>query len=181
MSARSLGYLIALLGLLFDQAFKLWMLYGYDIETVMLSKGAVSLTPFLDLVLVWNRGISYGLFQQHSELGRYILTGVAAAASLGLIIWIRRIENRLLAAALGLILSGAVGNGIDRILHGAVVDLLHFHIESQWLNFSWYVFNLADCWIVFGAILLFYDSFFGPTNTKPPAESPSGPKDAAKP
>ncbi|SNY92429.1 signal peptidase II [Cohaesibacter sp. ES.047] len=181
MSARQLGYFIAFIGLLVDQAFKLFMLYGFGIEEVVLTEGPVQLTPFLDLILVWNRGISYGLFQQNSDLGRYLLIGVAGCASLGLMIWIWRLHNRMLAIALGLILSGAIGNGIDRILHGAVVDLLHFHIESQWGDFSWYVFNLADCWIVVGAVLLFYDSFFGPKDIEPADREDSGRNDAAKP
>ena len=157
MSARLLGYTIALLGFGLDQASKLWMLYGFDIATVMATGGPVALTPFFDLVLVWNKGISYGWFQQHGAAGRWALITLAILASLFLGLWIWRNRSRLVAAGLGLVLGGALGNGLDRMLHGAVVDLFHFH----WGSFSWYVFNLADTWIVIGAALLIYDSFFG--------------------
>ena len=156
MSSRSLGYLVAVIGFLVDQAFKLWMLFGYQIDTVMRLEGPVRLAPFFDLVLVWNRGISYGLFQQHDDWGRYTLIGLAAVAAIGLAIWIWKSHEKLTTVALGLIMGGALGNGLDRILHGAVVDLFHFHLGS----FSWYVFNLADVFIVVGAAILVFESLF---------------------
>ncbi|WP_245418028.1 signal peptidase II [Cohaesibacter celericrescens] len=171
MSARTLGYLIALISFAVDQASKLGMLYGFEIEAVMRREGPVSVAPFLDLVLVWNRGISYGLLQQDSELGRYLLIGLAVVASILLSVWLWRLTDRLTALGLGLILGGALGNGLDRILHGAVVDLFHFH----WGTFSWYVFNLADVWIVVGAAFLVYESFFGSKDTA----DKSGRNDAA--
>ena len=163
MSARSLAYLIALLGLGLDQASKLWALYLFDIEAVITRQGPVAVTPFFDLVLVWNKGISYGWFQQHDDMGRLALIGVAALASVGLAIWMWQARGTLVLLGLGLVLGGALGNGIDRIVHGAVVDLFHFY----WQNFSWYVFNLADVWIVIGAALLIYDSFFGSHDKHP--------------
>ena len=158
--------MVTLISFGLDQAFKLWMLYGFDIG----SKGAVTVAPFFDLVLVWNRGISYGLFQQDGDLGRWILISIAAIATVVLSVWIWRNTDRLVALGLGLILSGAMANGLDRILHGAVVDLFHFY----WGTFSWYVFNLADVAIVAGAAILIYDSFTGKNHE-------AGPKDAAKP
>lgn len=171
MSPRLLAYLVALLGFLSDQALKLFMLYGFDIAGVMERRGPVRLAPFFDLVLVWNRGISYGWFQQHDAAGRWILIGIAIAASVFIGVWIWRISSPMLGIGLGLVLGGALGNGLDRLLHGAVVDLFHFHYGS----FSWYVFNLADVWIVVGAALLVYDSFFGSGR----ASGPSSPNDAA--
>ncbi|HEX2727141.1 MAG TPA: signal peptidase II, partial [Beijerinckiaceae bacterium] len=103
---------------------------------------------------VWNRGISYGLFQQHTEIGRWVLLGISIAAAVGLSLWMARTPSRFLAVSLGLIVGGAVGNAIDRLAYGAVFDFVHFHIGQ----FSWYVFNIADAAIVAGVIGLIYDS-----------------------
>lgn len=143
--------LTVLMGVAADQALKFWLLHDFDLAT----KGPVALLPVFDLVLVWNRGISYGLFQQDSDLGRYFLIALTSVVSIGLWIWSVRAETRFLALALALIIGGAIGNGIDRALYGAVVDYAHFHVGS----FSWYVFNLADVWIVAGVFGLFYDGF----------------------
>ncbi|WP_082836825.1 signal peptidase II [Labrenzia sp. OB1] len=143
--------LVALAGLVLDQATKLWLVYGFGLADA----GPVRLLPVLDIVLVWNRGISYGLFQQHSDLGRWLLAGLTMIVTVGLWIWSTRCQTRLVALCLALIIGGAFGNGIDRMAFGAVVDFVHFHAGS----FSWYVFNLADVWIVAGVAGLLYDSF----------------------
>lgn len=141
--------IVALAGLALDQASKLWLLFGYELG----AKGAVALTPFFDLVLVWNRGISYGLFQQHDTLGRWLLAGFTVAASVAIWVWAARTAKLVPVLSLALILGGAIGNGIDRVVWGAVVDFAHFHVG----DFSWYVFNLADVWIVAGVLGLLYD------------------------
>ncbi len=141
--------LIALVGLILDQASKLWFLYGFDLG----ANGPVTVAPFLDFVLVWNRGISYGLFQQHSEIGRWILAGFTVVAAVFIWVWAAGTTRKITLLALSLLLAGAIGNGIDRLVFGAVVDFVHFHVGS----FSWYVFNLADVWIVAGAVGLLYD------------------------
>jgi signal peptidase II len=151
MTPSRIGIATALVTLVLDQITKLYTLFVYDLPV----REPVRLTPFLDLIVVWNRGISYGLFQQHTEAGRWILVAVSLAAALALSVWIRRTEGRLLAACLGLIVGGAVGNAIDRVAYGAVFDFIHFHIGS----FSWYVFNVADAAIVAGVLGLIYDSF----------------------
>ena len=151
MTPSRIGVAAALVTLVLDQIAKLYTLFVYDLPV----REPVHLTPFLDLIVVWNRGISYGLFQQHTEAGRWILVAVSLAAALALSVWIRRTEGRLLAACLGLIVGGAVGNAIDRVAYGAVFDFIHFHIGS----FSWYVFNVADAAIVAGVFGLIYDSF----------------------
>ncbi len=156
-----MGFSLAILAFLFDQAFKLWLLFGFGIEEVMRQQGPVRLAPFFDVVLVWNRGISYGLFQQDDDMGRYLLIAVAAVASVALIVWLWKSKDWLTTAAVALILGGALGNGLDRILHGAVVDMFHFHVGT----FSWYIFNLADVWIVLGAALLVLESLFGGRNS----------------
>ena len=118
-------------------------------------KEPAEIAPFVNLIVVWNRGISYGLFQQNSDLGRWALVVISILASIGLSIWIRRTSAKLLAASLGLIVGGAVGNVIDRIAYGAVFDFIQFQIGS----WSWYVFNVADAAIVAGVVGLLYDSF----------------------
>jgi len=146
-----IGFSVALLTLVLDQASKLYTLFIYDLPV----REPVRLMPFLDLIVVWNRGISYGLFQQHTEAGRWALIAVSLLAAIGLSVWITRAGKRILAASLGLIVGGAIGNAIDRLAYGAVFDFIHFHVGS----FSWYVFNIADAAIVAGVIGLLYDSF----------------------
>jgi len=121
---------------------------------VLSQREPIRLAPFLDLIVVWNRGISYGLFQQDSEFGRWALVAVSVVAGIGLSLWIRRAPNPLVAAALGLIVGGALGNAVDRVAYGAVFDFIHFHVGS----FSWYVFNIADAAIVAGVVGLLYDA-----------------------
>ena len=150
---RSLGLNAALAVLIVDQATKFYVLNPLDLE----STGPVALSPFIDLVLVWNRGISYGLFQQHADWGRYILILLAIGATLGFGVWLWRSHRLLPAFAIGLIAGGAIGNGIDRIFRGAVVDFVLLH----WQDWRWYVFNVADAAIVFGVALLLYDSWLG--------------------
>ena len=150
MTPARLGALTALVTLALDQASKLYLLFGYELPL----KEPVVLAPFLELIVVWNRGISYGLFQQDSELGRWALFAVMIAAVVGLSVWMARATSRLLATSLGLIVGGAIGNAIDRVAYGAVFDFVHFHVGS----FSWYVFNVADAAIVAGVVGLVYDS-----------------------
>ena len=148
-----LGLRVALATLVVDQGNKLWMLYVYDIG----AKQPVEVTPFFDMILVWNKGISYGLFQQDGLLGRLALVVFAIAVSLALIAWLARITSGLMAIAIGLIVGGAAGNAIDRAVHGAVADFYSFHA----FGFQWYIFNIADVAIVAGVIGLLYDSLFG--------------------
>ncbi|WP_420335845.1 signal peptidase II [Roseibium sp.] len=147
----SLVLVVALAGLVADQASKLWLLFGYGLGV----NGPVQVLPFLEFVLVWNRGVSYGLFQQDSAAGQWVLAGLTVAITIGMWIWSARCQSKLVAFALALVIGGAIGNGIDRITYGAVVDFVHFHVG----DFSWYVFNLADVWIVAGVAGLLYDSF----------------------
>jgi signal peptidase II len=151
VSAARIGFVVAVATLVLDQASKLCALFVFDLTV----HEPVRLTPYLDLMVVWNRGISYGLFQQETELGRWILIGISIAAAIGLSLWIGRTAGHLLAASLGLIVGGAVGNAIDRVAYGAVFDFIHVHVGT----FSWYVFNVADAAIVAGVVGLLYDSF----------------------
>jgi len=151
-SLSPLGLGVAALTVLADQASKAWLLNVYDID----AKAPVAITPFFDLVMVWNRGISYGLLPQDSALGRWGLILFAFAASVALAVWLARIESRLAAASIGLIIGGAIGNAFDRIAYGAVADFFSLHA----FGYQWYVFNIADTAIVAGVVGLLYDSLF---------------------
>jgi signal peptidase II len=160
----SFGLIAAAIACALDQAVKLWLLHVFDLA----NRGIVHLTPFLDLVLAWNTGISYGLFPQESDFGRYALLALKLCAVLVLWIWLARSESRLTALSLGLIIGGALGNAIDRVAYGAVADFVLFHITAPTFRFTWYVFNLADAAIVAGVIGLLYESFFGGRAAKAP-------------
>jgi signal peptidase II len=151
------GLVVALITALIDQASKLWLLFVVDLG----ARGAVRLAPFLDLVLAWNTGISYGLFRQEGPLGQWALLALKAIAAGLLWIWLARASSRLTALSLGLIIGGAVGNAVDRLAYGAVADFVLFHITTESFDFQWYIFNLADVAIVAGVIGLLYDTLFG--------------------
>src|SRR5215216_3015274 len=119
------GLMVALITCALDQATKLWLLNVFDLG----NRGIVRLTPFLDFVLTWNTGISYGLFPQESDFGRFVLLALKTLAVAVLWVWLARAESRLTALSLGLIIGGAVGNAIDRLAHGAVADFVLFHIS----------------------------------------------------
>lgn len=144
------GVIIAAAVFGLDRLHKWWMLDVFAIA----SKGKVTVTPFLDLVMVWNRGISYGLLPQESTLGRNLLLAVILGVVVYLTGWMLRTGDRLVSAALGLIVGGAISNAVDRYVYGAVADFFSLHA----FGFYWYVFNLADMAIVAGVLLLLYDS-----------------------
>ena len=121
------GLIAAVIACAIDQASKLWLLFVFDLA----NKGLVRLTPFLDLVLTWNIGISYGLFPQESDFGRYVLLALKFTAVIVLWVWLARAETRLTALSLGLIIGGALGNAIDRLAYGAVADFVLFHITRR--------------------------------------------------
>jgi signal peptidase II len=159
-----LGVVAAIVIAAVDQASKLWLIYAFDIRARM----PVRLTPFLDIILVWNKGISYGLFQQEGRFGQWALLAVKAAAVALLWIWLARTGSRVTALALGLIIGGAVGNAVDRFIHDGVADFVLFHITTETINFNWYVFNLADAAIVAGVAGLLYESLVGDGAAKAP-------------
>lgn len=148
---RRLGLLVAALVFILDQASKLWLLFVARIA----EEGPFQVTSFLELVLAWNRGISYGLFQQDGDIGRWLLVAVSFLAPIWLWRWLCRAGDRLTVVSLALIIGGALGNGVDRAVFGAVVDFVHIHVGS----FSWYIFNIADAAIVVGVAGLLYESF----------------------
>ena len=158
------GLIAAVITLIADQASKFWLVHVFDLA----HRDPVRLTPFFDLVLAWNIGISFGWFQNDSALAQFALMAVKAVAVIALAIWMARSRTLLATIALGMIIGGAVGNAIDRIAYGAVVDFALFHLRIGEKTFNWYVFNLADVAIVAGVIALLYDSLLGIPAAKAP-------------
>ena len=158
------GLIAAVITLIADQASKFWLVHVFDLA----HRDPVRLTPFFDLVLAWNIGISFGWFQNDSALAQFALMAVKAVAVIALAIWIARSRTLLATIALGMIIGGAIGNAIDRIAYGAVVDFALFHLQIGEKTFNWYVFNLADVAIVAGVIALLYDSLLGIPAAKAP-------------
>jgi len=158
------GAIAGIAALALDQASKLWLLFLFDVT----HRGRVKVTPFFDLELAWNVGISFGLFQDDSFLAQAVLTTIKAVAVIILAIWMARSRTLLATMALGLIIGGAVGNAIDRFAYGAVVDFALFHVQIGGNTYNWYVFNVADAAIVAGVAALLYDSFLGVPAAKAP-------------
>lgn len=144
----SLGTVIAILTFAADQATKWWVLTELDLNKI----GRITLAPFFSLTMAWNEGISYSLFATHQQ-GWLIALSLVLTAALWL--WLARTTHPLVATATGLMIGGALGNALDRYVHGAVADFLHLH----WGEWNWYIFNVADIAIVAGVILLLYESF----------------------
>ena len=147
-----LGLTLSVLIAAIDQASKWWV-----VETVMRPPRIIPVTDFFNLVLGLNRGVSFGMLNMQSPMGRWILAGLALAITAALLVWMCRADKRLVTGALGLIVGGAFGNVIDRVLVGAVVDFLDFH----WAGYHWPAFNVADMAITCGAVALIWDSIFG--------------------
>lgn len=147
----SLVIAIAVIGL--DQASKVALI------DLMAARGfvALDLLPVFSLVMVWNSGVSFGLFAGNPEETRWILAGINTAVAVGLLAWAARQPARMVRSALGLVAGGALGNAIDRVVHGAVADFFDFHI-GDW---AWPAFNVADIAISCGVMLLLFDSLSG--------------------
>jgi len=149
------GLSVAVAVFLADQASKAWVLYGLGFIHCPACV-PVEVTPFFDLVMVWNRGISYGLLPAGSPLEVWLLIGFSLGMSLVLAWWLLKAETGWLALGLGLVIGGALGNVIDRFAYGAVADFFHFHAFGK----SWYVFNVADAAIVMGVVAILIDALF---------------------
>jgi signal peptidase II len=149
-----LGIASALVVLVLDQASKWWVLNVLDLPMLR----QVTLLPVLSLTMVWNQGVTFGLLSGFGAWGSVLLAAVALAVVAALGVWLRRAETRMVAIAIGAIAGGAIGNVIDRLRFGAVVDFIHAHVETRWGPLSWYVFNVADAAIVCGVLALIVDS-----------------------
>lgn len=158
-----LGLLLAAVLLAADQASKYWVLEVLDLPDLrnlpLLAAGPVG----LDLTMVWNRGVTFGLLSGDGPLNHIILAVLAAAIAGFLLRWMAKAETRPIAAALGAVVGGAIGNVIDRLRFGAVVDFVDVH---GW-GWHWYVFNIADAGIVCGVGVLLADALF---RRAPPAK-----------
>ncbi len=151
-SGPGLGLVWAGLVILIDQITKWWI-----VSSVMSPPQEIQITPFFNLVMVWNRGISFGLFND-SGANAWFLSALALGIVAVLGSWLRKAPGRLLPVALGMVIGGALGNVIDRVFRDAhaVADFLDFH----WNGYHWPAFNVADAAIAVGAAILVYDSLF---------------------
>lgn len=145
-----LGLLIAALVFAFDQLSKWWVLKVVNLD----EREPIQITPFLDLAMAWNKGVSYGLLSTHMQ---GVLVALSLAITVMLVLWLAKAEKPFVAASYGLLIGGALGNALDRVLHGAVADFVHLH----WGTWSWYIFNVADIAIVAGVAVLLYDAVLG--------------------
>lgn len=143
------AYGLAALVIALDQAVKYWILYVFELP----SRLSVNVIGPFDLTFVLNRGVSFGLFRAEQDLMRWALVVFSLVVAVVLAVWARRADRPIVSLALGMIIGGAVGNAIDRVRFGAVVDFIDF---SQAM-FPW-VFNVADSGITVGVLLLLLDS-----------------------
>ena len=148
------GYALAALVFILDLASKYWI-----VTIVRLPERApIDVLPFFRLTFVGNVGVSMGLFPASTAFARWLLVAVTAAIAVAVTVWLARERNRWDIAALGLVLGGALGNIVDRIRYGYVVDFLHFF----WHEHSFYVFNVADAAISIGVVMLLGRALFAP-------------------
>ncbi len=147
------GLAISTIILVLDQLTKYWVLNILKLREQPL--GHIELSRVFDLTFVWNRGVSFGLLQADSIVGRLLLSAFALGVMAVMVVWLVRAERRMIAAALGLIIGGAFGNLIDRLRFGAVADFVDFSD----IHFIW-VFNVADSAITIGVLLMLVDSFW---------------------
>jgi signal peptidase II len=147
------GLLIAAMVILLDQSSKALMQGVVD-----LAAQPIAVTPFFNLVMVWNRGVSFGMFDSGGALAPWLLSGLALAVVVALLMWLRRADQWLTAIGLGMVIGGALGNVVDRIRLGAVVDFLDFHVAG----YHWPAFNLADSAICVGAVFMVADGLIAP-------------------
>jgi signal peptidase II len=148
----ALGLSLAALVVALDQAVK------YYVLAVLMQPApqVIPVTPFFNFVMVWNTGVSFGMFSGLAQWMPYLLSVVAIGIAIFLVVWLRRIERALVVVALGFVIGGALGNVIDRVRFGAVADFLDFHA------FGWHfwAFNIADAGISVGVALLIIDGLF---------------------
>ena len=144
------GLAIALFVVAFDQATKMWAL-----ESFFSPPRVIEVLPWFNLVPVWNTGISFGMLADYSDWMPGIISGLTIIISLVLLVWLFVAVSVSIKLALSLILGGAVGNIIDRIRFGAVIDFVDIHF----FDFHWPAFNIADSAITIGVALFLLDSF----------------------
>jgi signal peptidase II len=157
---------LAVIVAILDQLTKQWVLGSLQYGQV------IPITGFFDLVLVFNRGAAFSFLAEHSGWQRWFFTGLAVVICGWLLALMHRHrDERLLPAAFALIIGGAIGNVIDRLMHGAVVDFLYFHAG----RYGWPAFNLADAAITLGVGMMLWGQFRsdGKTKAEPTSENPT--------
>jgi signal peptidase II len=142
-----LGLAIAAAVAAVDQLVKWWI-----IDWLADPPGFVEVLPFFNLVMVWNRGVSFGLLGD-ADLAPYLMAGIAGLVVIVLVIWLAGVSERLLAASIGLIIGGALGNIVDRLVYGAVADFVDVHAGG----YHWPAFNVADAAITVGVAVMLID------------------------
>jgi signal peptidase II len=156
------GLAVAAVAAVLDQASKALVLAFFGEPGCALHRAVVG--PFLDLVLTCNPGVSFGLFNR-AGVNSLIFSLAALAIILVLVVWLGRVRATFLAAAIGLIIGGAIGNVVDRLRYGAVIDFLDFHLAS----WHWPAFNLADSAICLGVAAMLLDGLLS-RHAAPPAK-----------
>lgn len=149
------GLAVAALAALADQLSKIWVLDRFAERAD--APPILPVTSFLNLVLTWNRGMSFGLFNSGTALNSLVFSILAALIVSALLVWLSRVRETLLSIAIGLVVGGAAGNVVDRLWRGAVVDFLDFHVAG----WHWFAFNLADAAICVGVGLMVIDGLLG--------------------
>lgn len=162
LAAREWGLLAAAGALLADQVSKLVLLYTFGFADLA-PREKVFTSPFLDLVMAWNPGVSFSLLSAHSRVGVWALAAFATVAIAALGTWMWRSARPVLAVGLGLVIGGALGNLLDRLFHGKVADFFDLHLFSR----DFFVCNVADVMITAGVVLLLADSLF---DRRPPPQ-----------
>jgi signal peptidase II len=152
MSRSKLAFAVAFGIFLADQLSK-WLVVG---PLALQQVGQIELLPIFNLTWTENRGISLGLLTAEGELGRWLLVGMTALIAAGVAWWITHEHKRGDQIALGMVLGGALGNILDRIRYGYVVDFADLHFGA-WRPFL--VFNVADAAISIGVIILLLRAF----------------------
>lgn len=147
-----IGFLVLMLCLSADQLSKYWILYGLDLP----DRVSVKVLPFLNFTMVWNHAVTFGMFGGLGSAGRILFSVIALGVACGLLVWMARTPSKLTAACVGAIAGGAIGNVMDRVRYGAVVDFIHAHA----FGWSWYVFNVADSAIDCGVCVLVLQNIF---------------------
>jgi len=161
MNSRTYGLLVAAGALILDQGSKALLLYGCGFSA-MAPGETVPVLPFFNLVMVWNPGITFGLFPANSLGGTIFLATFQLLAVCALSWWLWTARKPILTIGIGLVVGGAAGNLLDRLIYGKVADFFHFYAAG----FDWYVFNVADTAITFGVLGLLYEALSNPDAAK---------------
>ena len=155
---KRLAYALAAIVFLADQLVKYWIIHVVELE----QKVSVPVLPFFSLTWVENRGVSMGMLTADTDVGRWLLVGLTGVIATVVAVWIRRERHWPESLALGLILGGALGNIVDRVRFGYVVDFVHLH----WGPWSFYVFNIADAAITIGVLILLVRALIGRSDSQ---------------